>query len=93
MPKILFLSRVALICNICFLITLLMHYIPAIASGIFSSTLIILGTVMAIVINVLMNILYLIIVFYGMPIRKFVPVWLISVNFLFLILQVILLIK
>ncbi len=93
MPKILFLSRVALICNICFLITLLMHYIPAIASGIFSSTLIILGTVMAIVINVLMNILYLIIVFYGRPIRKFVPVWLISVNFLFLILQVILLIK
>ena len=93
MPKILFLSRAALICNICFLITLLMHYIPAIASGIFSSTLIILGTVMAIVINVLMNILYLIIVFYGRPIRKFVPVWLISVNFLFLILQVILLIK
>lgn len=93
MPKILFLSRVALICNICFLITLLMHYIPAVASGIFSSTLIILGTVMAIVINVLMNILYLIIVFYGRPIRKFVPVWLISVNFLFLILQVILLIK
>ena len=93
MPKILFLSRVALICNICFLITLLMHYIPAIASGIFSSTLIILGTVMAIVINVLMNILYLIIVFYGRPIRKFVPVCLISVNFLFLILQVILLIK
>jgi hypothetical protein len=40
-----------------------------------------------------MNILYLIIVFYGRPIRKFVPVWLISVNFLFLILQVILLIK
>ena len=93
MPKILLLSRAALICNICFLITLLMHYIPAIASGIFSSTLIILGTVMAIVINVLMNILYLIIVFYGRPIRKFVPVWLISVNFLFLILQVILLIK
>ena len=93
MPKILFLSRVALICNICFLITLLMHYIPAIASGIFSSTLIILGTVMAIVINVLMNILYLIIVFYGRPIRNFVPVWLFSVNFLFLILQVILLIK
>ena len=93
MPKILFLSRVALICNVCFLITLLLHYIPAVANGIFSSTLIILGTVMAIVINVLMNILYLIIVFCGRPIRKFVPVWLMSVNFLFLILQVILLIK
>jgi hypothetical protein len=93
MTKLLFLSRVALICNVCFLATLALHYVPVVAQGVVSSTVIILGTVMAIVINALMNFLYLVIAISGTRLQKLVPVWLIIVNFLFLILQAILLIK
>jgi hypothetical protein len=93
MTKLLFLSRVALLCNICFFITLLMHYIPALSQGVVTSTVIILGTVMAIVINALMNFLYLIIALSVRRLQNLVPVWIIIVNFLFLILQAILLIR
>jgi hypothetical protein len=93
MPKLLFFSRVALLCNICFLITLSMHYIPVITNGIIPSTIIVLGNVLAIVINVLTNFLYVLITLADKPISKFVPIWIIIVNFLFLIVQVILLIK
>jgi hypothetical protein len=93
MSKLLFLSRVALLCNICFVATLAMHYVPALSQGAISSTVIILGTVMAIVINALMNFLYLVIAVSGARLQNLVPVWLIIVNFLFLILQAILLIK
>jgi hypothetical protein len=61
--------------------------------GVISSTVIILGTVMAIVINTLMNFLYLIIALSGRRLQNLVPVWIIIVNFLFLILQAILLIR
>lgn len=91
--KLLFLSRVALLCNVCFLVTLAMHYVPVLSQGVISSTVIILGTVMAIVINALMNFLYLVIAISGARLQNLVPVWIIIVNFLFLILQAILLIK
>lgn len=93
MPKLLFFSRVAFICNICFLITFLLHYVPFISNGIISSTIIILGNVLSIVINVMMNILYILIILGGKPISSFIPVWLIIINFLFFIFQVILLLK
>jgi hypothetical protein len=93
MTKLLFLSRVALLCNICFVITLLMHYVPVLSQGVITSTVIILGTVMAIVINALMNFLYLIIALSGQRLQNLVPLWIIIINFLFLILQAILLIR
>jgi hypothetical protein len=93
MPKLLFFSRVAFLCNICFLISICLHYIPAIANGMVSSTIIVLGTVLSIVINALTNVLCILVTLAGKPIRLFVPKWLIIINFLFFILQVILLIK
>lgn len=92
MPKLLFLSRVALICNLCFLITFLMHYAP-VSNGSIPSTIIVLGNVVSVVINVLMNALYVLIFLAGKPLIRHVPVWLIAINFLFFIFQVILLIK
>ena len=93
MPKLLFLSRVAVICNLCFLITFLMHYIPFVSNGSIPSTIIVLGNVVSIVINVLMNAVYILILLAGKPLIRYVPVWLIATNFLFFIFQVILLIK
>lgn len=93
MQRLLFFSRVALICNICFLITFFIHYIPAIANGVIPSTIIIIGNVLAIVINVLLNIIYGLFMLTGKPISQYLPKWLAVVNFFFFILQVILLLR
>ena len=93
MPKLLFFSRVALICNVCFLVTFFMHYVPIIANGLVPSTIIILGNVLAIVLNAMINILYILLFFAGRFFILRVPQWIIVVNFLFFVFQIILLIK
>lgn len=93
MRKLLFLSRVGFLCNICFLITWLLRYIPFISNGIVPSTVIIIGHVLSIVINVLLIILYIILALAGRPLRQFVPAWLIIANFIFFIFQATLLIR
>jgi hypothetical protein len=93
MRKLLFLSRIGFLCNICFLISWLLRYIPFIANGIVPSTIIIMGHVLAIVINLLLIILYIVLALAGKSFRQYVPNWLIIVNFMFFIFQVILLIK
>ena len=93
MRKLLFFSRVAFICNICFAAVSLMHYVPVLANGIVPSVFIILGTVMAIALNILMNILYLVLAVGRSPLLSETPGWLIAVNFSFLLIQIILLVK
>ncbi|MBA4166804.1 MAG: hypothetical protein H0X41_04570 [Chitinophagaceae bacterium] len=93
MPKLLFFSRVALICNGCFLVTFLMHYISDIRNGVVPSTIIILGNVLSIVINILLNVIYAMLFLAGRLRMAGVPRWLVAVNFLFFIFQVILLVK
>jgi hypothetical protein len=93
MPKLLFFSRVAFICNVCFLITFLMHYIPDIRNGTIPSTIIILGNVLAIVLNTMLNILYLLLFLAGRLRVTKMPVWIMLINFLFFIFQIVLLIK
>jgi hypothetical protein len=93
MAKLLFFSRVALVCNICFGITFLLKSIPALRDGIFVSTIIIMGLVLAIVINVIINFFYLVISFVHKPVTNYVPMWLVVINFLFFVVQAILLLK
>lgn len=93
MPKLLFFSRVALLCNLCFLVTFLLRYAPGLKSSFFVSTIIIMGLVLGIVINTLVNILYLATTISRRPISRFVPLWLIITNILFFIFQAILLLK
>jgi hypothetical protein len=93
MPKLAFFSRVALLCNICFLITLLLRFAPDLKYGFFISTIVIIGLVLSIVINVLLHIFCLLIIAAGKPIRQYVPAWLLVINFLFFVLQAILLMK
>ncbi len=93
MQKLLFFSRVALICNICFLVTALLRFVPFLANGALSSTLIITGSVLSILINSLLVVLYLLLIITRRPITNYVPAWLVITNFLIFVLQVIFLIQ
>lgn len=93
MSKLLFFSRVGLLCNICFLLTFFIRYVPELKDGFFVSTIIVIGLVLSIVINVILNMFYLLITVADKPISHYVPRWLIVINFLFFVFQAILLLK
>ena len=93
MPKLLFFTRVAFLCNCCFALALMIHYIPFISNGIIPSTLIIAGNVLAIVVNILIHMLYIILLTADRRLSSYIPLWLLFTNFLFLIVQLILLLK
>ena len=92
MQKLLFFSRVALICNICFLVTILLRFMPFLDNGAVSSTLIISGSVLSIIINSLLVLTYILLTVIRRPLRHYVPGWLVITNFLIFVLQVIFLI-
>ncbi|MBO9571480.1 MAG: hypothetical protein J7497_04645 [Chitinophagaceae bacterium] len=93
MQKLLFLSRVALICNICFLASILLQHVPFLSNGALSSTLIITGTVLAVVINILITALYVSLLIRRRPIGNYVPYWLVAANLLIFVVQIIFLMK
>jgi hypothetical protein len=81
------LSKLAFICNVCFLATLVMHFRLFLPDGAVNSTVIIIGQVVSFVVNIIVNALF----FSGMLVKKWrkdcVPAWLPWVNFLFLLVQ------
>ncbi|MGN6416030.1 MAG: hypothetical protein ACTHMC_00965 [Pseudobacter sp.] len=87
MRKLLFLSRVAFLCNICFLLAWLIQYLPVSPHGHIASTIIVLGTGVAVILNMVVNIIVIISLFVKKSNWQFYPRWLIICNFLFLILQ------
>lgn len=93
MFKLLFFAKVTLLCNICFLVTFALRFIPALEQGVVTSTLLILGNIIAIVFNILFHLIWLFMLLTGRSLRGVVPVWMIAVNFIFLIIQIILLVK
>ena len=93
MQKLLFFSRVAFICNICFVLTWGMHYYPDLLHRDISSTIIVMGYVVSALMNMAVATACVILfVRRRLPSPHF-PLWLIIVNFLFLILQLILVLK
>jgi len=82
------LSRVAFICNICFLLASFIQWIPNPPEGELVSVIIVLGYLLAIFINTMVN------VWVGLALltrrlrRGMVPLWLLIVNALFFILQI-----
>lgn len=80
-------SKLAFICNLCFLATVVMHFWLFIPDGAVSSTLIITGQVISFVVNILVNIVFLA----GLLVKKWKrpcsPAWLPWVNFAILLLQ------
>ena len=82
-----FLSRVAFICNICFLVASFTQWLPALPEGL-ASDIVVLGYLVAIIVNLIVNLIVLLLLPFGK--LRGVPVWLLIVNGLFFIAQIIL---
>lgn len=93
MNRLVFLARITILCNIVFLVTYLLHFVPALENGIVTSTILILGNILAIVFNILFHLFCLIALMLSKWKTLPVPAWMMVINFLFLVLQIILLIK
>ncbi len=87
MLQLSFLSRVAFICNICLLLALVMRYYSFIPSLDLQSTVLVAGLVLSFVINVLVNLAYGVLLVKKRSVGTFVPIWLATINFLFLVFQ------
>lgn len=93
MGNVLFFSRVTLICNLCFLLIWPLRGLPSLAETDLTSTIIILGYLMAVILNVLLNIILGWLFIRKKKIIPPIPGWLLFTNLAFLIAQLILLIK
>jgi len=81
-----FLSRVAFICNICYLLASVIQYIPNPPEGPIVSNIIVLGYFLAIILNLLVSVALLITgVLRKKPLE--VPRWLVTTNLIFMIIQ------
>jgi hypothetical protein len=85
-----FLSRVALICNACFLLALFILWLKHPPEGELVSLVIILGYVLAMFINGIVNIWYAILLVSRKSLKALVPVWLMTANFIFFVVQLVL---
>ena len=90
MRNLIFFSRVAFICNICFALAWVLRYYPSLQQGDTVSTILVLGLVVAILLNVAVNLVIIILLLLRKPVWSHFPRWLIIINFLFLIPQIIL---
>lgn len=93
MPNLLFFSRVAFICNICFLLTWLMRYLPPMQQEHIGSTIVILGIGLSVFLNVIINLFIIVLLLRQKLQKEHIPRWLAIANALFLIVQLILLLK
>ena len=87
MRWLLFLSRVAFICNLFSVLTLLILWKDIIHLQALVGTIGIMGYVLAIVFNPFVNLLYAIFFFIKRSALAIIPNWLLLANFLFLLLQ------
>ncbi|HEV9036917.1 MAG TPA: hypothetical protein VGQ51_09860 [Puia sp.] len=90
-----FFSRVAFICNICFLVVLVAsnrRWLNSLPDNEIISDMIVLGYLVSAVLNLLVNSALILLLLIGRLRRAGVPVWLLIVNFVFFIVQILLLI-
>src|SRR5687767_4412187 len=92
MRWLLFLSRVAFICNLLFLVAFSLRLYDWIKMEDIGATIIILGWVLGILFNSLVNVSYLFVFWLKRKNLAVVPSWLVVMNVLFLILQLIFLV-
>jgi hypothetical protein len=86
------LSRVAFICNICFLLASFIQWLPNPPEGEPVATVIVMGYLMSALFNIIVN-LWVIVLLTAKRLRAAaVPVWLLIANFAFFVLQLSLLI-
>jgi hypothetical protein len=86
-------SRVAFICNICFVLALILQKTKLAEQGEIVSLIIIMGYGMAVIGNAIGSLWYLLLRWNGKKSNPATPLWLVIVNFLFLIIQLILFLR
>lgn len=90
MRWLLFLSRVAFICNVCFLLSALLQWKAFIPDQTVVSTIVIAGYFLAVfLLSPLVNVLYGAQALLKKNLFGLVPRWLVIVNFLFFVLQIV----
>jgi len=83
-----FLSRVAFLCNLFFLATVILHFRNYVTDQAAVSTIVIIGYFLSLFLfNPLVNITYLILLIRKKKLFAVVPAWLVIANFIFLLLQ------
>jgi hypothetical protein len=93
MQSLIFFSRVAFICNVCFVLVWVMRLYPVLEEGRPSdlvSLVLIMGILFAFLLNIVVNLFLLVFILRRKPVWKLFPGWLIITNFLFLLPQIIL---
>ena len=85
-----FLSRVAFICNICFLLASLRQWILLPLDNQLASDIIVLGLLVSVVLNVIVNLIVLVLFLIGKLRAAAIPVWLLVVNLIFFMGQILL---
>jgi hypothetical protein len=85
---LLFFSRVAFLCNICFLIAFSVQMTDWIRNEDISSMIALVGYVMGFIINPLLVLCYVIVFLFSRKRLKTVPSWLLTANILFLVIQI-----
>lgn len=88
-----FLSRVAFICNICFLLAVLLLWLDHPPEGDLISLIIVVGFVLAFIVNLIVNISYGINLLMIKKAGREIPSWLMLANFIFLFPELMLLLK
>lgn len=89
MRWLLFLSKLAFICNLLFIPAFILQIRNFIPDQNFSSYIIIIGFVFSILFNPMTNLCYIVTYFINKKLLATIPGWLIVVNILFLFLQVV----
>ncbi|HEY4335661.1 MAG TPA: hypothetical protein VGM89_07180 [Puia sp.] len=87
-----FLSRVAFICNLCFLLVSFSQWLPQFPENALTSDIVVLGWLVSISVNIFVNLILLVLFVTGRLRKTGIAPWLIIVNFIFFALQLTLLI-
>ena len=82
------LSRIAFVCNVCFVLAFSISITNWIRNKEIESTIIIIGYFLSIIFNAIVITSYLILLLFRKKIWQVVPVWLITANVMFLVMQV-----
>jgi len=85
---LLFFSRVAFICNLCFLLAFSVQLTDWIKNEDISSMVALIGYVMGFIINPLLILSYFLLLIFSRKRLKSVPSWLLTANILFLVIQI-----
>lgn len=85
---LLFLSRVAFICNVCFLVAFSIQMTDWIKNEDITSMIVLIGYIMGFIINPLLVLFYFFMFLLAKKKLKVIPSWLLTANILFLVIQI-----